>query len=359
MRVLGRVDRLLFRDMALPLVTGTLVIAMIFVANDAIAIFKNFNLESVPPLAVFQLLALRLPFWLGMTLPAGMAMASALAVSRLVRDSEVTALRAAGYPVRRLLVPVLAAGAAVSVADHLVVDRLAPVSAVRYRKLVSEVSLVAAAPRFQSNVTLQLDKYTCHFGTVSRKDDRTVVLTDALLIERPRPQEYVLYTAASGTYAAGVWRFRDSRGFWLKGERLQYVRPQELVINEKVSLADLFAAPAPDEETSEALRTALENARKTGGSTRDLETALQQKFAVPSSCMVFALVSFWLSVRFARRGAFVGLFAAFAVLVLYFNSHVVSAEVLGRAGWVDPWLAAWLPVILFGGVGLVLGRRME
>ncbi|MCC6402719.1 MAG: LptF/LptG family permease [Fimbriimonadaceae bacterium] len=354
-----KIDSLVFRELALPLLTGTLVIAMIFVANDAIAIFKNFNLESVPHLAVFQMLALRLPFWLGMTIPAGMAMASALAVSRLVRDSEVTALRAAGYPIRRLLVPILLAGLATSVVDHLVVDRLAPLSALRYRRLVNEVSLIAAAPRFQSNVTLQLDKYTCHFGTITRSDDRTVVLTDALLIEKPRPTEYMIYTAASGTYSGGVWKFQDSRGFWLKGERLQYVRPQELVINEKVRLADLFAAPAPDEETSAALRAALENARKTGGSVRDLETALHQKLAIPAACIVFAVASFWLSVRFARRGAFVGLFAGFAVLVLYFNSHVVSAEVLGRAGWVPPWLAAWLPVIVFGGLGLVLGRRLE
>jgi lipopolysaccharide export system permease protein len=355
----ARIDRYVLREMLVPLLAGTVVIAAVFVANDAIAIFKNFNLEQVPAGAVFQLLALRLPYWLGFTLPAGMAMASSLAVSRLVRDSEVTAMRASGYPIRRLLVPVMLAGMAVSVANFYLLDRLGPIAAQRYRKLIGEVGLLAAAPRFQSNVFLQLQRYSCSFGTVQRADDGSVTLTDALLIERPAPGEFVVYTAASGRYAAGVWSFRDPIGWWLKGETLQFVSRGELTINEPIRLAELFAPPAPEEQSTASLREALATARRTGAPTRELETAVWQKVSVPASCAVFAALGLWLSVRLARRGAFVGLFAGLVCLVLYFNAHVVSGEVLGRSGLVPPWLAAWLPFLAFAALAAGLAWRAE
>lgn len=359
MILLSRLDRYVWREMALPLLAGTVVIAAIFVANDAIAIFKNFNLDAVPPLAVFQLLVLRLPYWLGFTLPAGAAMAASLAVSRLVRDSEVTAMRAAGYPVRRVLAPVLAAGLLVSALNFVVLDRIGPAAAKRYRTLIAEVGLIAAAPKFQSNVFLQLDRYACNFGTVQRDPDGKVRLTDALLIERPGPGEYLVYAAKSGEYEGGVWRFRDPVGWWLKDERLQFVSRGTLTINEPIRIAELFAPPAPEEQSLASLQAALATARRTGAASRELETAVWQKVSVPASCAVFAALGFWLSIRLAKRGAFIGLFAGLVCLVLYFNAHVISAEVLGRAGLIEPWLAAWLPFLVFGGLAVLLARGTE
>jgi lipopolysaccharide export system permease protein len=43
-------------------------------------------------------------------------------------------------------------------------------------------------------------------------------------------------------------------------------------------------------------------------------------------------------------------------IVLVFVYYVLMSlgRAMGRVGYIDPWLAAWLPNMIFGGVGLGL-----
>ena len=121
-----KLDRYLLGELLVPLLIGTVVIALLFVANDLIAIYKTFNVDAVPRLAIVQMLLYKLPSWMNYTFPIGMALGASLAVSRLARESEITAMRAAGIRVSRILLPIVVAGGLVSVANYLVVERLIP-----------------------------------------------------------------------------------------------------------------------------------------------------------------------------------------------------------------------------------------
>ncbi len=354
-----RLDRYILREMFTPMLVGTLVIALLFMANEFIAIFKNFEVTRLPFSAILQMVFFRMPFWLSLTLPSGTAIGVALAVSRLARESEITAMRAAGLPLRRIFMPILLVGLLVGVANFYIVEKLIPPAAKAYKNVTNKASVLGSAPAFKSNVMLQLDQYTANFGEVQRLKGGEVLLKDAVIFERPKLGETWLYTSPQGTYKDGVWDFPSSYCWRFSGIQLMAGQSQHLVINQVIRVGDLFVQPAPEESTAEDLRVAIQRGKASKTDTTNLEVAYHVKYSLPASCLVFALTSAAFAVAMMRSGPFVGLIVSMGLVMLFYNAHIVCTEIIGQKGWLPPIVAAWLPDVLYLIVALILIWRAE
>lgn len=354
-----RLDRYILKELFTPMVVGTLIIALLFMANEFIAIFKNFEVSRLPFTAIMQMVFFRMPYWLSLTLPSGTAIGVALAVSRLARESEITAMRAAGVPIRRIFVPIVLVGLVVAVANFLIVEKLIPPAAQKYKQVTNTASYIGSAPAFKSNVMLQLDRYNARFGTIERLKGGTVVLRDVFIVEQPKAGEIYLYIAPEGTYKDGVWDIPGAYQYWLKGTSLVAGEATHMRINEVVRVGDLFVQPTPEETTAEELAGAIKRGRANKTDTTVLEVAYHVKFSLPASCLVFALASAAFAVTLMRSGPFVGLIVSMGLVMLFYNVHIVSTEIVGPKGWLPPLLAAWLPDVLYTVVALVLIWRAE
>lgn len=353
-------DRYVVKELLVPLLIGTIVFALLFVANDMIAIYKTFNVEAVPFRAILQLLLLKFPVWLSVTFPIGSSLGASLAISRLARESEITAMRAAGVPVRRVFMPLLFVGAVMGVGNFLIVERWVPPASQSYKKLLTEVGFLAGIPQFRSNVNLNLGRYSASFGSVARGDRGVVELREIVLFERPRPGEVIIYNSKEGSYDDGVWNVQSPYVVHLKGTTLLTASTRDTIkIFEQIRVSDIFAQPSPEEESVEELVTAIRQFREMGQPTTNLEIAFHQKFSVPVACLVFAFTGAVLAMRFSKAGPFIGVMVSLGLVWAYFNVYVISGEVLGKNGWASPILAAWLPNLLFGLFGLILVRRLE
>src|SRR3954453_6174628 len=100
-------DRYIVRELIVPFLAGSFVIAFLFAANQLIFILKTYSLQNVPISAMVQMILYRMPFLLNVTLLAGISLAASLAVTRLSRESEITAMRAVGMRVIRIILPVV------------------------------------------------------------------------------------------------------------------------------------------------------------------------------------------------------------------------------------------------------------
>ncbi len=358
--MIKRVDRYIFKEMAVPMIIGTVIIALLFMANELIAIFKGFEISNLPPLAIMQIVLYRMPEWLSLTLPSGTAIGVALALSRLSRESEITAMRAAGLQVWRILLPVLVAGLLVSALNFFVVEKLIPPASQQYRNVTNQASVLSAAPRFKSNVMIQIDRYMVSLGTIQRLDEGTLLLQDIIIVERPRPGETILYMADEGVYDAGIWTINQPKIYLLNGAELVTVdTPEDVVINERVRLSDMFIRPATTEETAADLKKAIADRKRFKADTSQLEVAYYVKFSLPASCLIFALTAAAFAVGLSRSGPFTGLIVSLGMVMVYYNFYIISTEIIGRYGWLPPILSAWLPNILFLCVALAFIRRAE
>ncbi|MBS1708856.1 MAG: LptF/LptG family permease [Armatimonadetes bacterium] len=354
-----KLDLYVLRELFLPLLAGTLVLAILFEGNEFIALYK-YQISQMPPLAIVQLAVVKLPGWLTFCLPGGLAFAVSLVVSRLVRESELTAMRSAGIPIRRVLVAVLVVGVAFSGASMLLLERIVPVASKKFMKLSQEFAIVAANPKFESNVMIKLSPYTARFGSVERTSDRKLSLKDVLLVEEPAPKRLWITMADTGTYDDGVWTLTGARFFALEDTSLVSFKVlKEFKVNQKIEVPDLFSASLPTDETVEMLWQQVQEERRLGRSSRKQEVQFYAKFANAASCFFIALVSAVASVRVARYGAFAGVFVSLVMAAVYINMFIVATEIIGQHGWLAPMPAAWLADVILGLFGVTLAARME
>lgn len=80
------------------------------------------------------------------------------------------------------------------------------------------------------------------------------------------------------------------------------------------------------------------------------------RFALPFSCLITILLATPLAIHFSRRGAGGGVFLAVVLSAMMMLTSTIILT-FGESGHLPPMLAAWLPNIIFGGIGIYLYRR--
>jgi lipopolysaccharide export system permease protein len=83
---------------------------------------------------------------------------------------------------------------------------------------------------------------------------------------------------------------------------------------------------------------------------------LALKIAVPFTCIVIAIFGAPLALTAPRAGGAVGVGISLATTVI-FLLLVQLSEAVGAGGLVPPVAAAWIPNMVFAGIGLVLLAR--
>jgi len=96
--------------------------------------------KGLPWGVIVEVFALSIPFIVAMTLPMAVLVAVLFATSRLAADSEVTALRAGGVSLWRLLRPLLIAGAVTTIVAFAFTDHVLPRTNHRLRTLYTDIA---------------------------------------------------------------------------------------------------------------------------------------------------------------------------------------------------------------------------
>lgn len=354
-------DRYIIRELIVPFIAGSVVIAFLFAANQLIFILKTFNVQNVPISAMVQMIFYRMPFWLNMTLPAGISLAGSLAITRLSRESEITAMRAAGVRVVRVILPVVIFGFFVAVGNFFLVEKVMPRSEAKARKLEIDAGVANAAPGYVTNVWLNLKQYHATFGSVTRQPDDTLLVKDIVLGDRSQGDTVTFLTAPEARYLSGIWTLEDVTFYNVtpKGHKLTLGTSKKVTINQPLFINDLFDQSEPTDRTSAELAEAIKTGRRAGHDMTHEEILFHERFSVPAACIIFAMVAPIFALMFARTGSFVGVLLSFVLVLLYYNGFVIFTEIVGRNHWLNPMLAAWAPNIIFGFFGLLALRRLE
>jgi len=358
-----KLDSYLVREMIVPFLIGTIAVVLMFQANTYIFLAKTLNLENVPAKAVFQYILYQTPTYLNMTLAVGMSLGSSLAISRIARESELTAIRAAGVRILRALAPIVLFGCVVGVGNYYLAERIMPPATKKATQLGFQIGATGMTPNLKANAIVSLQNYTVMVGTIRRKGAHEMDLQNVLLLEQPQANVTQITKSLKGRYKDGVWTFGETYVWRFDGVNLVpsvlAAKGRVMTINERIATEGLFAPPMPTEQTAEELRENIALKKKSGVDTKGDEVNLHVRYAVPSACVVFAIVGPVFAIVFARSGGFVGVFLSIILVLLYYNAFVISTEILSKIDAVPAWGAAWLPNILFALLGVVAIRRLE
>ena len=361
-----QLDRYLLHEVAAPFAAGTLVFVAVILVNTIVANTAAIFALHPSTLTVLKWLALRIPIILTIALPVGCMLATSLVVIRLGRDQEITALRMGGVSVRRIFAPLYLAGLTVSVLAVANNELVAPGFRLRANQVLLDRILQSPGSTVKTDLPFRAgESDVVHVGRVDLKQQQMYFV----LIYRFREGRPVEALCARQCVKQGrQWVLQDGlhHRFDDEGHLVSSEPFTEQPVHFAESLAELWSDETEPEQMSArelARRAAL--SRQAGDVLTNIQMRyyLHTKFALPLTCLIFTLLAAPLSLRLAHKQthSLAGVMLTIAV-VFFCNGTINYAKAIALSGpqaFLPPVFAAWLHVLVFGGLAGLLTWRAE
>ncbi|MBI6547076.1 MAG: LptF/LptG family permease [Cyanobacteria bacterium NC_groundwater_1444_Ag_S-0.65um_54_12] len=352
-------DRYLIRELIRPFLAGIGGFVLMNLVN-LLYIFASLIVQSgVPVMVVVRLLFYNLPAIMVITFPVAYLFATLLAVGRLSRDFEVTALRACGISFRRLCIPILVASFGVSAIGFWFNDQVVPWSNRQVMELVRTLMLRQQKPIFKDNVFFKGEGNRYFY--VKQIDQRTNQLYDVIVFDRSG-QIPVVLTAKSGIWSGNDWQLGN--GIEHRYDANNFVAAElpfasrSLRVNQDPQTYYRHGELSPQEQTTAELRRHIRELKKSGVDTKASEVDYYLKYSLPLAAFVVALLAAPLGFRFGRLGIFIAVSLTIALVAIYYVIMSIARS-MGNAGMLDPVPAAWIENFIYAGIGVFLLWRVD
>lgn len=349
-------DKSLLSELIIPLLIGLLAFLLMLVGNTLYALLERMMQEKWPIAYVARILLFNIPTVLVKTIPIAGAVGASLATSRLTRDSEITALRSVGIPLRRIFAPVFAVGLLLTAADIYIFEKVVPWA---WNEQSNVQNLLFNLPEnaIESATTIVVEPYVFSFSKAEGQRqngakafkvyDTTILELSPTGNEPPR-----VSTATTGIYQNGTFTFNQVAVHAYRPDGAPDYDLQARTEEISVQLESMKGYGSVSDELLENLESAsllkiANDLRKGKNQERALvyEVARWRKVGIPALCLPLALFAVPLALRFAKTGPLAALMLSLILVFLGYLGYV-SAELTAYRGFLPPPMAALAPSVL-------------
>ena len=356
-------DRYLIGELGGPSLFGLSAFTLIFVATQILAIGRLVSEQHAPLWAAVEYFLWDMPAYLLLVIPMAMLLGTLLAMQRLSSESEITAMKAGGISLSRIVAPLLVVGLIVSLFSLAVRELFVPFAndkAAYVRQAAiehistasSNLQAVTALPGGGKQVTIAngLDALTQTLLGV------TVISYDP----QGKPREFIV--ADRARYVPPTWTLENYTTYYFDadGGVTTHVAPHGTIdIGERPNqIAKQKIEISNPEDLSRAEIKERLDSGQLSPQQRNLFTATYaSKLARPFAAFVFTLIAVPFGLRPVRGGGTgLGFGLAVAIVFVYYVISTIFLSIGSAATWLaGP--AAWTPNLLFTIIGASLLRR--
>ena len=367
-------DRYLFRELLAPLAYCLGGFLIFWISFDAFKSLSEFQDDKLHLADVVEYYLAMLPELVVTVLPIALLLALLYALTHHARHNEITAMRAAGISLWRVCLPYLIVGILAGIALFVLNEGCVPHSTVWVRHIlnrhVQRREDLEAQNRFTDFVNTR-EHRSWHFSEYHIKT--TEMLNPIVIWNLPDGSMRQL-KADRAIHTNGMWTFFGAKEFeqvstnapLLPSLQVSYLpMPEfdetpkqilsEIKINNYQGVSVLHQTDIPLADLVAYLRLHPDLSR--ADSSR-LLTELHARLAAPWTCLVVVLIAIPFGTVSGRRNLFVGVAGSIFICFAYLVIQKVSLA-LGSTGHMPPWLAAWLPNLVFGATGLWMTARVR
>ncbi|MDZ7269368.1 MAG: LPS export ABC transporter permease LptG [candidate division KSB1 bacterium] len=367
-------DRYLLRKFLFILAFALAAVISIFIIIDLVESLSDYIDRQVPVVVIFSYYFYYIPYIIVLMMPIAMLLAAMFSVGQLNKHNELTAMKASGLSIPRILLPLFVLGLLVSLVMLVFAETVMPEANQRRAELKSQYidRLPRNLPTRHANLYLQ-ERLT---DNNQRRNGEPA--------EIPRSRRvFIGYYNASDSSAtkisiqeydgvfivhridATAMRWRNGRWVALQGYERFFAGDSETATPfDTLSVPQLSFTPEvltkvqkdPQEMSYRELEQFIAEVANNGGNPQHWLVDLYLKISFPFTNLIILLFGAPLAVGRVRSGGAVGVALTLVITFLYFGM-VKTGQSLGQNGTIPPLLGAWLGNLIFllAG-GLVLWR---
>jgi len=374
---MGLLFRAIFREVASSAILGAILFTFVLFLQRVGRLFEILVRSTAPPATVAHLFALAIPFTFTFTLPLGVLVGVLIALSRMSSDGEITAMRAAGVPSRKVIAPVLTFATLATIVTAAATLWLTPYSTWRTYKILNQVvaaELTAEVqPRvFEENFPNRI-VYVSEVIPGTLTHWRNVFIADLTPSEERKKDDHdhgdgPRITVASEAIAVpdvarNVIQMSLNNGvsYDVGKDITQYFTtdaPKEEQILEATKPNEVHAKDFIDMDTVPLYRIAYHDPTLEPDKRIEARIELHQRLALPPACFLLALIGIPLGVS-SRKGGKSSAFVLTVALAFIYWMGMLGANGLAKQHKLPVGVAVWIPNAVFALIGIVLLARLE
>lgn len=347
-----------------------------WITSDLFDKMGEFQEARMRPGDIAQYYIVKSPELLATVLPVALLLALLYALTQHARHNEITAMRAAGISLWRLAAPYLVVGFLTSLGLFYLNEQWAPDADAR-AELIKARRAEPGQLKFSRHIVTNLGFVNArdgHIWQIKALNTETMVMTLPVLTTALPDGSQLQFYASQAVRSNGVWVFFNVREFLAAATNSAPVPTLQEPVLARPDLTE-----TPEEIRSEVAISRGQAIKKrhradislvelhsylalhpnlTPANQSWLYTKWHSRLASPWQCLVVILIALPFGTASGRRNVFAGVAGSIVICFAYFALLQISLAA-GTAGYVPPWLAGWLPNILFSLMGIWLTGRIR
>ena len=373
---MGLLARAIFREVTTSAVLGTVLFTFVLFLQRVGKLFEILVRSSASPQTVASLFAMAIPFTLTFTVPLGVLVGVLIALSRMSSDGEITAMRAAGIPARRVIPPVLVFASLAMCVAATASLWLTPYATWRTYKILNQLIAAELTSEVQPRVfEEQFPNRIVYVGDVipgavtrwrnvfiadmtppeDRKNEahdrgdnpRVTVAAEAIAVPDIARNLIQLSMLNVTTHELDKDSAYHRTGFPHGDQILEATKPNEVPVKAYSAMDTVplykIAYHDPTLEPDKRLEARIE---------------FNQRLALPPACFLLALIGIPLGVS-SKKGGRAGAFVVTLALAFLYWVGLLFSNGLAKQQKLPVGIAMWIPNMVFAVIGLLLLLRLD
>ncbi|MDH4217632.1 MAG: LPS export ABC transporter permease LptF [Candidatus Aminicenantes bacterium] len=299
----------------------------------------------------------KFPEFIQYIFPVTALTAALLCLGLLTKFNEVTAMKACGISLYRIIVPVLVLAGVVSFCSFCNQEYIQPYSNKKAEQVWNNIT--ERSPRSYG--------YLDRRWVMSREKDRIYYYRYFDPIASAFSQISVFELESE--YWSLKRRFFAEKGYlsqgnlglstaWIRefaGPRTMRFEKKKTMTLARVEDSNYFQKDweEPDQMSYIELRKYIREIEERGFETVKFKVDLNFKITFPLASLIMALLGIPFAFTMGKRGTLVGVGLSMAIAMIYWGAIGVFKS-FGYVNYLSPFLAAWGPALIFGSIGLYL-----
>ncbi|MFH1857169.1 MAG: LptF/LptG family permease [Candidatus Omnitrophota bacterium] len=343
-----------------PFLLSLLIFTFILLMGNMIQMADLVITKGVNILDILRLLGWLVPYLLSFTIPMSVLTSVLLAFGRLSQDNEILTMRASGFSLYKIIVPVIIIGLIFSLLSFILNNNFIPQAHYATRRIAKEVGIKNPASVLESGTFIKaFEKYIIFVYKIKGNKLYNIRIYEP---QENRPTRTII--AEKGEFVAA----EDKQMIKLKlmdgvsdepnpSDPSSYYKLNFKTYYITLDLSQDFAQQKiqkkPKDMPIKELREELKKLSQLNISTTPIVTEIYKKISISFSCLAFIIISLPLAIKTKKSAKSTGFGISLMIILIYYLLFI-GAEAISLRKVIAPELAMWIPNAVLFTIGIIL-----